>query len=309
MPQISTVLGPVDVDRIERVMIHEHLYIDLSHPGDPDAKLTDTEAVVTDAAALRSHGCNTVVEVTCTGMGQNLQRLQDIARRTGLHIVSAAGFYYERWHPRWVREASPEVIEEYLLRQLVDGVPVEGGDPPVVRPGIVAEIGTSDPISPQEEKVLRAAARAARRAGVPLSTHAHLGSNGLRQLEILLEEGVPPHRIAIGHQDLLDDIDVHKAIASTGAYVQYDTVGKERYQSDDVRIRLVREMIEAGYGDRLMLSVDISRHAYLTSRGGHGYAYLFERFLPRLRGVGLDDAAIEALVRDNPRRFLGGDEA
>ena len=37
---------------------------------------------------------------------------------------------------------------------------------------------------------------------------------------------------------------------------------------------------------------------------GHGYTYLAETFLPRLRARGVTDAEIRTLTVDNPRRLL-----
>ena len=36
------------------------------------------------------------------------------------------------------------------------------------------------------------------------------------------------------------------------------------------------------------------------------HTYLFTDFLPRLRARGLDDASIDAMVAENPTRFLAG---
>jgi predicted metal-dependent phosphotriesterase family hydrolase len=49
----------------------------------------------------------------------------------------------------------------------------------------------------------------------------------------------------------------------------------------------------------------------LRSRGGRGYTYLAERFLPALSEAGLDNPTLRTLTVDNPRRWLtieaGGD--
>jgi predicted metal-dependent phosphotriesterase family hydrolase len=41
----------------------------------------------------------------------------------------------------------------------------------------------------------------------------------------------------------------------------------------------------------------------LRSRGGRGYTYLAETFLPSLRQAGVDDV-LRRLTVDNPRRWL-----
>lgn len=172
---------------------------------------------------------------------------------------------------------------------------------------MLGEVGShGDVPSEPESRALRAAARAAVATGLSVATHAQLGRGGLAQLELLTGEGLAPHRISVGHQDLLDDPAVHKELAASGAYVAFDTVGKESYQSDDVRLRLLLALLEAGYADRVLLSCDISRHGYLEREGGQGYGHLFRSFLPRARAAGVDDTLMDLMTRRNPLRFLTG---
>jgi phosphotriesterase-related protein len=91
--------------------------------------------------------------------------------------------------------------------------------------------------------------------------------------------------------------------------VAFDTVGKESYQPAEVRLRLLMRMLEAGHEDRLLLSNDISREAYLKSQGGFGYGHLFESFVPELRRAGVDDRTLSTILEENPKRFLRRKEA
>jgi phosphotriesterase-related protein len=157
---------------------------------------------------------------------------------------------------------------------------------------------------------------------------------GLAQLDILEEEGVDLSRVVIGHQDLRSDLDTHEAIMKRGAYVQYDTIGKERYdyviqenrglweagpalrveylaerhyRQDDDRLACLVELINRGYADHIMLSQDMSaREACLNpnTHGEWGYAYLLGNFVPRLREAGVSEDALHLMLVENPRRFL-----
>ncbi|WP_037842036.1 phosphotriesterase, partial [Streptomyces sp. NRRL WC-3549] len=216
--------------------------------------------------------------------------------------VAATGWYYEPFHTPEIDDADVEQLTTVLVREIEEGIGATG-----IRPGVLGEIGShGDVPTAPEAKVLRAAARAARATGLSLATHAQLGRGGLAQLELLTGEGLPAHRVAIGHQDLLDDPGVHREIAASGAYVAFDTVGKSSYQSDRTRLRLLLALVEAGHADRALLSCDISRHGYLRDEGGQGYGHLFRSFLPELRAAGADDDLIDLLTRRNPLRFLTG---
>lgn len=303
---IRTVSGPLEAARVRGpVLAHEHLALDLARGGDPTAVLDGSHraAVTGELAALREEfDLGLVVELSCRGMGRDAAALARISRDSGVAVVAGTGWYYERFHPEEATGAGVDELTEELLREIREGISGTG-----VRPGVVGEAGSHGEVpSAQEVLTLTAAAQAAGSAGLSLATHAQLGRGGPAQLELLTGAGLEPHRVSIGHQDLLDDAGVHRELAAEGAYVAFDTVGKENYRSDEVRLRLLLALLEAGHAERVLLSCDISRYGYLTSEGGGGYGHLFRSFLPRLRAAGADDALIDLLTRRNPLRFLTG---
>ncbi|MBA0051807.1 phosphotriesterase [Streptomyces sp. AJS327] len=295
---VSAVVGPV--------LPHEHLALDLSRGGDPAAVLRPEPHAPLVAAELsglaEEFGLDLVVELTCRGMGRSVRALEWISRVSGVAVVAATGWYYEAFHPWEVAAWDEEALVETLVREAAGGLDGSG-----VRPGVLGEIGShGERPSGAESRVLRAAARAARVTGLSVVTHAQLGRGGLAQLEVLTGAGLAPHRVCVGHQDLLDDPATHRELAASGAYVAFDTVGKERYQSDAVRLRLLLGLLEAGHAGRVLLSCDVSRHGYLRASGGGGYGWLFRSFLPAARRAGVDDDLVDLLVRRNPLRFLSG---
>jgi len=308
-PVLRTVTGPLPAARVRGpVLAHEHLVLDLTRGTDGEALLDGRhhDAVTAELTALREeYGLALVVELTCRGMGRDARALTGIAERSGVAVVAATGWYYEPFHPDEVNGAGAEELTRILVREAAGGL-----DGTAVLPGVIGEVGThGDAPGAQEARTLTAAAHAARATGLSLATHAQLGRGGLAQLELLTGAGLPPHRIGVGHQDLLDAPAVHREIAAAGAYVAFDTVGKESYQSDATRLRLLLSLLEAGHADRVLLSCDISRHGYLRSEGGQGYGHLFRSFLPMARAAGVDDDTVDLLTRRNPLRFLTGASA
>lgn len=303
---LRTVTGPLSPALVDGpVLPHEHLALDLSRDEDTAAVLGHIHRgpVTAELAALREeYGLSLVVELTCRGMGRDVRALAEISGRSGVAVVAATGWYYEQFHPREVGSAGAAELAGVLIQD-IDG----GLDSTNVLPGVIGEVGSHGAApSDAEARTLGAAARAATATGLSLATHAQLGRGGLVQLDLLTEAGLSPHRVSIGHQDLLDEPTVHRQLAAAGAYVAFDTVGKERYQSDGTRLRLLLALLEAGHADRVLLSCDVSRYGYLRSEGGSGYGHLFRSFLPRLRAAGADDDLIDLLTRRNPLRFLTG---
>lgn len=299
---ITTVSGEKNTSDLSgAVLAHEHLRIDLSNEVDPKGFVQDNEAVMKELVEAREHfGLGLVLELTCQGMGRDPLVLRSLSERSGVEIVCATGFYYERFHPGYVVDSSADELAGILIREIREGIDDTG-----IRPGVIGEIGSHGcEMSVAEERCFRAAARAAIETGLPVSTHAHLGAGAIHQLELLLEEGLSAEKICLGHQDLLADSRQHQHLAEAGAYVAFDTVGKESYQSDEARLHLVLEMLKAGHGGRILLSNDISRENYFRERGGVGYSHLFRSFLPRLEEAGVERQQIKTIVEDNPREFL-----
>lgn len=309
MHHIRTVIGPLDPAAVRGpALAHEHLALDLCRDADRAAVLDGRHAAAVGAelAALREEfGLSLVVELTCRGMGRDAAALTRIAEDTGVAVVAATGWYYEAFHPSEVGSTDVERLTDTLLREIDEGL-----DDAAVPPGVIGEVGShGDRPSEPEVRTLTAAGRAAVASGLSVATHAQLGRGGPAQLEVLTATGLPPYRISVGHQDLLDDPAAHRELADQGAYVAFDTVGKESYQSDDTRLRLLLALLDAGHADRILLSCDVSRHGYLRSEGGQGYGHLFRSFLPKVRAAGVDEDLIDLMTRRNPLRFLTGTTA
>ena len=51
-----------------------------------------------------------------------------------------------------------------------------------------------------------------------------------------------------------------------GAYVQFDTIGKNSYYPDEKRIAMLHALRDRGLLNRVMLSMDITRRSHLKSQ-------------------------------------------
>ena len=170
---------------------------------------------------------------------------------------------------------------------------------------MIGEFGaTASWISPLEERIHRASARASLATGVPLSVHAIHSEVGLLQLDLFEEEGVDPARVAIGHCDSWPMIGYWRALAQRGTYVQIDNIGHQQVHHEDRLAALIKQMVDEGHADRILLSHDMGLAPELRYYGGRGLTYLFETFLPILRKAGVSESAITRFTVDNPKRFL-----
>ena len=309
MAHIQTVLGPIAPDELGFTLPHEHTQIALWHiPSRWDYwQLTRDEPVILDELArYKAAGGSGLVDVTPAGMARDPEWLRGLASASGLHIVMGAGWYRQAYYP------SEALIERRTVDDLADEIVAEASDgvgETGIKPGIIGEIGTDKPwVSPSEERVHRAAARASRRTGLAITTHAVMSAVGLAQLRIFEEEGADPGRVVIGHADSYPNLDHYLEIIGRGANLEFDFLGMsfnavERHGEGRV-VELLLELLARGHADRVLLSQDVCHDSQLKRYEGNGYVYLHETFLPRLRDAGVTDADIEQLTVANPRRML-----
>jgi phosphotriesterase-related protein len=100
-------------------------------------------------------------------------------------------------------------------------------------------------------------------------------------------------------------VDCLLPIAEAGAYLDIDNIGFEApYQMQEERARNVKGLIEWGYLEQILLSMDICTNSQLHYFGGPGYGYLLTKFLPLLEETGISRREIEIMMVENPRRAL-----
>jgi phosphotriesterase-related protein len=308
MAHVQTVLGPIEPADLGFTLPHEHTQIALWHiPNRWDYwQLTrDEPVIIGELARYRTAGGGALVDLTLPGVGRDPAWLRRLAEGSGLHLVMGCGWYRTAYYPPEARidRRSVDDLADELVREAEDGVGDSG-----IRPGIIGEIGTDKPwVSPAEERVHRAAARASRRTGLAITTHGVLSDVGLAQLRIFEEEGADPTRVVIGHADSFPVLDHQLSIIERGANVEFDFIGmpwpRER-EAETRTVELVCELLARGHAERVLLSQDVCNDDQLTVNGGNGYTYLADTFLPRLRVAGVGDAEIELMTIANPRRLL-----
>lgn len=313
---IQTVLGSIAPDELGFCLPHEHVWCDQRKAPRPELfgvtrstasymRLDDFGRMVDELKAYRVAGGRSIVEVTCDGWGRDLDTLARLSEASEVHIVATAGFYIEPCMPPFVADWSVARLADHLTRELEAGVNGNGR-----RPGVLKSAIHRARIEGLELKGLRAVAIAQKRTGVAITSHTTGsrrqevpgGTVGVEQVRLLKAEGVDPARFIVGHVDERPDIDVLAALADEGCFIQFDVIGKEHWLLDATRAELIRALVGRGYVRHLMLSHDCNRDHEMRYGGGRGYCHIFERFLPRLRELGVSEDDIRTMTIDNPAR-------
>jgi phosphotriesterase-related protein len=262
--------------------------------------MLSTDMAAREVGLFNLAGGQAIVEMSPADYNRRPESLRALSVDTGVHIIMTTGLHKEDFSRRITAERSVEELAAIFARDVAQGA--DGTD---VRAGVIKAATSLNKITEGEGKVLRAAARAHKETGAPISTHTQNGTMGLEQMAAFKEEGVDPSRVALGHVDRKLEYDYHKALLDTGAYLIYDQISKEKYVPDRDRVEMLVRLVSEGYGGQLMLAGDFGRASYWTSSGGGpGLTYILWRFVPWLVSEGMTGEAARALLVDNPARFF-----
>jgi phosphotriesterase-related protein len=340
----QTVLGLISPQSLGITLTHEHLFVDLSiglrrmgnepseatvrelfyqkvtpenrwwinyHPTtNLDNLVLQNEEIATREALFYRHaGGGSLVDASNSCMARDALALARVSRATGLNIIMGSGYYVPSTYPTDMDSKTEEEICEEIVCDVTVGVGDTG-----IRAGIIGEIGCDWPLSDNERKVLRAAAKAQQVTGAPLSVHPGRDAKApLEIVEILIKSGADIRRTVICHIDrTLTRAEDRRKLAETGCYLEYDLFGQEGYYfvptidlpNDHQRINEVTQLIELGHLHQTLLSQDICMKYRLRRYGGHGYDHILRNVVPIMRTKGMSEEEIHTLLIENPACLL-----
>ena len=228
--KVQTVLGPINPDQLGITHTHEHLLIDMkcyreipeeatsrwywdqpltmellgsiakhAFQNKDTLELLDTKAVIDEVLKFRYAGGDSVVDATSMGIARDPLALTRISRATGLNIIMGASFYTPVSYPADIDSRTEQQITDNIVRDITVGVGDTG-----VKSGIIGEIGNFWPTNENTRKILRASAHAAIETGAPILIHPGFHPDSPAHiLNDLMEAGMDPKRIIIGHLDVI----------------------------------------------------------------------------------------------------------
>jgi len=212
--KVQTVLGPILPEELGVTLPHEHIVCDgtcwFVEPSDATAKamahhpvtldilwwlryhffqnwddlqLLDEQEGIDEMLRFKYAGGNSIVELSSIGLGRNPMALARIGMATGLNVIMGSGYYIAASHGPDMDAKTEEEIAEEIVRDITEGVGKTD-----IRAGIIGEIGASWPITKNELKSLRAAARAQRITGAPLNVHPGQHEGACMEIVRILED-------------------------------------------------------------------------------------------------------------------------
>jgi phosphotriesterase-related protein len=301
-PRVRTVLGDIPPEELGATDYHEHLFqVSPLLPGDD---LDDEAASGHEAGLLLRAGAGAMVEATPTGLGRRPEAVARVSAATGLRIVHVTGAHREPHYSPGdpLLDEPVEALVNRFSADLLDGM-----DGTTVRAGAVKAGAGYWSFTAFERRVLTAVGAVAARTGAPVMVHLEHGSAAHEVLDLLAAEGCPADRVALAHVDRNPDPGLHVELAARGAYLGYDGAARHQRWPDSVLVDCLAAAVEGGAGERVLLGGDVARRTRYVGYGGMpGLAYLFDRFVPRVR-TAIGDAGLASVLVANPARWLSWD--
>ena len=301
MAELITTLGPKRADELGAILPHEHVFVDLRTSDQPGYAVADAADVIAlmapEIERIKALGFTALVECSTVGVGRRADIDLAVSKATNFPIVVPTGIYREPWVPPFAHAASEDALTDWMIGELEGEIEASG-----VRAGWIKLSAGDDGITDTEAKILRAAARAGSRTNAVIGSHTVRGRVVKDQLAIIEDAGYTASRFISIHTQAEPDFALHLEIARRGAWIEYDGIGG--WGEDDTYVANINRILDAGLGDRLLLSQDRGWFDPALPGGGtpKPYTYLSEVFLPKLAASGVDRATIDTLTRDNPFR-------
>ena len=136
--------------------------------------------------------------------------------------------------PKHAHKESADELAHRWTAEWKNGIQETG-----IRPGFI-KIGVDQgPLSDINRKLVHAAARCHLKSGLTIAGHTGDGKAALEQVEILRHEGVSPSAWIWVHAQNERNPDIHRDVARSGAWVEFDGIAPN---SIDRHVKLVRRV-------------------------------------------------------------------
>lgn len=316
---VETVKGAVAADALGQTLMHEHIFVrNFELEENWPAMRWDQPRWVSIAQErlreLESNGVSTVVDVTVIGLGRDIRLLKDVASGTNVNIVAATGIYtfntlpsYFKSHGPGLRFDQKEPLHDLFVNDIVSGISGTS-----IKAGIIKISSDSEGITPDIRRLFLAAATAQQETGVTITTHSNAKmKGGLDQQKLLMDAGVDPARIIIGHSGDSTDIDYLKQMLDAGTFIGMDRFGLDSLCSEQDRVATVAQLCSLGYAGQMLLSHDAIMHSVNSDPEVNRAQfpnwhinYIPTQVIPLLKEAGVKEQQIEQMMIANPRKLL-----
>ena len=314
---ISTVTGKIEKTELGQTLMHEHIICSSSSmkKAYKDNWYNERDIVEMASQKLREakerHNIQTIVDGTPINLGRDISVLKKVSIKSGVNILASTGFYYTE--EPFMEAMSTESFFELLLYEWENGIEGSG-----IQPAMLKCATSINGITETNEKILRATGLAAVVTKLPIFVHSITKEEiGLRQLEILLDCGVDPQKVIMGHLGDSDDIKYIEKILNYGCYIGLDRFGVGKNIIS--RIECLLMLYKRGWTPKIILSHDYSvfidygfdirnRKKSIVDGKQVNYGFLHENIWEELRKSGFAQKDFHTIFVETPKKILDMEE-
>lgn len=314
---IMTVNGPVPVRKMGVVLPHEHVTTDFTGAELVVQPQYDSASAVKGILPyfekLKALGCQTFFECTPNYIGRDVLLLQQLSRLSGLQIVTNTGYYAAanyKYLPKHFYEESAAQLAQRWIKEWEEGIDGTG-----IRPGFI-KIGVNKaPLTPDEHKLVKAAAIAHLQTGLSIAIHTGDGAAAAEEQAWLAAEGVAPSAMIWVHaQKDAEDGNYLIEMAKRGVWLSLDGVNARPRQLKQY-LYLLQSLKQEGLLHRVLISHDDGWAVNAKVENGKTqvqldlfnngntkpYHTIFEQLIPHLYEWGFSKKEVNQIMVKNPQ--------
>lgn len=314
--KVNTVLGPIDTKKLGKTLMHEHILCAnwtarMSYPDWLNRKEL-IDMAVSMLKRLKDCGFDTIVDGTPPALGRDVSVLKEVSEKAEINIIASTGFYW--YEEVWEVDKDIDRMAKRLVNEVEKGI--QGTE---CKAGIIKCATDRYGLSEKNRHLLRIAAKVYQETGLPVYTHTSIQNKvAPAQQEYLMELGIDPKHMVIGHLGDTDDVDFIENILKKGSYAGLDRFGLDWIFPDEKRIKTLAELVRRGWREKLVLSHDCSvfidefdneweeRKKEDLNTLRFQYTHLQQRVVPQLLEEGLTQEDVDILFRQVPRSYFEG---
>ncbi len=304
-----SVKGTISYEELGVTDAHNHVWISPVPGAEPDAPVLDQyDLILQELREYRRAGGHALLDCQPPGCGRNGNRLLQLSQESGVTLIACTGFHRRKYYSPsyWLWSAAPEKIAEFLLAELHEGLVETLKTATTVQAGFM-KIALEAMWVDCPGAALEGASLAALKSEALIEIHTEKGALAEKICIYLTDRGLSPQQLVLCHMDKRPDPGLHKALASLGVLLEYDTFYRSKYEPAENLWPLIEEMVSAGFSDRLALATDMADvELYRSTGAGPGLAGLPREIREHLQARGFSDEAQMQMLGGNIGRRLAG---
>jgi 5-phospho-D-xylono-1,4-lactonase len=313
MKQVNTTLGPISLDQLRKVNMHEHVIIDRTNNEHipEDFHHTDIDLIASDLLAWKAADGGAIIDSSPIGAGRNVQLLNEVSQVSQVPIIVTTGFHKLSYYPpnHWLFRASTDELVDILNKECTEGVLMDEDQPfdpskHTIKANMIKIGVDSSGLTPVIRKVIDAAATVIDGCEIPCMIHTEPGVPFEEVIGYLEQLKIHPSKVIICHMGKSLNPELFQDLAEKGYFLEFDEMIRPTPPLD-LLVQSIISLYDHGYGENVLFAGDLARRSYWTCYGGGpGLAYLVCGLEDKLMAYGFTPEMLAQVWVENPKRYF-----